>query len=168
MFCFCETTRTDFIFLTDERFSSVFCNFVFCGDAVPRYASLFVCVFMRVHIFDSCLAPLLGNGRLAEKPNNLNYNYNDHNNNTDQFLPEDLCSHMVISATSAQSPEELDAAWYPVNRLRNVAVRAVRTSHFLMTDIDIWPDVNAYQALHVRYKAEKERREYTTTAKTAR
>lgn len=47
--------------------------------------------------------------------------------------------------------------WYPVNRLRNVAVRAVSTSHFLMTDIDIWPDVNAYQALHMRYRLETER-----------
>lgn len=64
---------------------------------------------------------------------------------------------MVISATAAQTPEELDPRWYPVNRLRNVAVKAVQTSHFLMTDIDIWPDVNAYQALHMRYRLETER-----------
>lgn len=64
---------------------------------------------------------------------------------------------MVISATAAQSPEELDPVWYPVNRLRNVAVKAVKTSHFLMTDIDIWPDVNAYQALHMRYRLETEK-----------
>ncbi|CAN0541319.1 unnamed protein product, partial [Ectocarpus sp. 12 AP-2014] len=51
------------------------------------------------------------------------------------------------TATAAQSPEELDPVWYPVNRLRNVAVKAVKTSHFLMTDIDIWPDINAYSAL---------------------
>lgn len=74
-----------------------------------------------------------------------------------QALPLELCSRMVISATAAQTPEELDPTWYPVNRLRNVAVRAVKTSHFLMTDIDIWPDVNAYQALHMRYRLEKEK-----------
>ncbi|CAN0385190.1 unnamed protein product, partial [Ectocarpus sp. 13 AM-2016] len=62
-------------------------------------------------------------------------------------LPVELCNRMVISATAAQSPEELDPVWYPVNRLRNVAVKAVKTSHFLMTDIDIWPDINAYSAL---------------------
>ncbi|CAN0580433.1 unnamed protein product, partial [Ectocarpus sp. 12 AP-2014] len=60
---------------------------------------------------------------------------------------EQLCNRMVISATAAQSPEELDPVWYPVNRLRNVAVKAVKTSHFFMTDIDIWPDINAYSAL---------------------
>lgn len=64
---------------------------------------------------------------------------------------------MIVSSTKAQIPEELDPVWYPVNRLRNVAVRAVATSHFLMTDIDIWPDVNAYQALHMRYRLETER-----------
>ncbi|CAN0462058.1 unnamed protein product, partial [Ascophyllum nodosum] len=76
-----------------------------------------------------------------------------------EALPEELCSRMLISSTRAQSPEELDPVWYPVNRLRNVAVRAVTTTHFLMTDIDIWPDVNAYQALHMRYRLETERLE---------
>lgn len=28
---------------------------------------------------------------------------------------------------------------YPINRLRNVAINATTTSHFFMTDIDIWP-----------------------------
>eukprot|EP00903_Cladosiphon_okamuranus_P017001 g15670.t1 len=74
-------------------------------------------------------------------------------------LPLALCSRMVISSTAAQTPEELDPTWYPVNRLRNVAVRAVKTSHFLMTDIDIWPDANAYQALHMRYRLETEKME---------
>eukprot|EP00752_Nemacystus_decipiens_P005367 g4868.t1 len=76
-----------------------------------------------------------------------------------EALPLELCSRMLISATAAQTPEELDPTWYPVNRLRNVAVRAVRTSHFLMTDIDIWPDANAYQALHMRYRLETEKME---------
>lgn len=66
----------------------------------------------------------------------------------------DLCSHMMITKTPAQSEEELDPESYPVNRLRNVAVEAVRTSHFLMTDIDIWPDKHAYNALHARYHVE--------------
>ena len=28
---------------------------------------------------------------------------------------------------------------YPINHLRNVAIQGVRTSHFLLTDIDLWP-----------------------------
>lgn len=31
---------------------------------------------------------------------------------------------------------------YPVNRLRNVAIACVRTSHFLLADIDLWPDTH--------------------------
>lgn len=64
---------------------------------------------------------------------------------------------MLIRSTWAQSPDELDPAWYPVNRLRNVAVAGVDTTHFLMTDIDIWPDAKAYEALHMRYRLETER-----------
>ncbi|CAM9258371.1 unnamed protein product [Sphacelaria rigidula] len=76
-----------------------------------------------------------------------------------EHLPENLCSHMLIRSTWAQSPDELDPAWYPVNRLRNVAVAGVDTTHFLMTDIDIWPDAKAYEALHMRYRLETERME---------
>lgn len=74
-----------------------------------------------------------------------------------QTLPDDLCPRMIISSTRARSPDDLDPTWYPVNRLRNVAIRAVTTSHFLMTDIDIWPDVNAYNALHMRHRFEREK-----------
>ncbi|CAN0510823.1 unnamed protein product, partial [Ectocarpus sp. 12 AP-2014] len=81
-----------------------------------------------------------------------------------EALPVELCNRMVISATAAQSPEELDPVWYPVNRLRNVAVKAVKTSHFFMTDIDIWPDINAYSALHMRYRLETERVEDARSA----
>jgi len=33
---------------------------------------------------------------------------------------------------------------YPINRLRNLALQRVITSHFLLTDIDLWPSVNSY------------------------
>ena len=35
-----------------------------------------------------------------------------------------------------------DHSSYPVNRLRNMAISRVRTSHFLHADIDLWPDAN--------------------------
>ncbi len=28
---------------------------------------------------------------------------------------------------------------YPINHLRNIAIQEVTTSHFFLTDIDIWP-----------------------------
>ena len=31
---------------------------------------------------------------------------------------------------------------YPINKLRNVAIRAVRTSHFLVLDVDLWPSAS--------------------------
>ena len=35
---------------------------------------------------------------------------------------------------------------YPINRLRNIALREVRTTHLLLTDIDLWPSTNARSA----------------------
>lgn len=36
---------------------------------------------------------------------------------------------------------------YPINLLRNVALKAVRTSHFLLSDIDLWPSVDSYNEI---------------------
>lgn len=36
---------------------------------------------------------------------------------------------------------------YPVNKLRNLAISRVRTSHFLLCDIDLWPDAWLFQRL---------------------
>ncbi|KAH8050959.1 hypothetical protein JL722_10989 [Aureococcus anophagefferens] len=33
---------------------------------------------------------------------------------------------------------------YPVNELRNLAIARVRTSHFLLCDVDLWPDEQLY------------------------
>jgi hypothetical protein len=44
------------------------------------------------------------------------------------------------------------AADYPVNRLRNLAVAAVRTTHFFYIDIDFWPAADLEQRL-VAYSA---------------
>ena len=36
---------------------------------------------------------------------------------------------------------------YPVNKLRNVAMMGVTTSHFLMLDVDFWPSSNLYSTI---------------------
>ena len=35
---------------------------------------------------------------------------------------------------------------YPINLLRNTALRAVRTTHFLVLDVDLWPSSRLYEA----------------------
>ena len=49
----------------------------------------------------------------------------------------------VTLATLAGS----DAAPYPVNALRNLAIGAVTTSHFVLCDVDLWPSAGLYAAL---------------------
>ena len=34
------------------------------------------------------------------------------------------------------------SAQYPINTLRNVAIQGVQTSHFWLTDMDMWPSRN--------------------------
>ena len=36
-------------------------------------------------------------------------------------------------------PQDLDYYDFPVNLLRNIGIRNVRTTHFLMLDMDMWP-----------------------------
>lgn len=36
-------------------------------------------------------------------------------------------------------PKDPDFFDFPVNRLRNIGIRNVRTTHFLMLDMDMWP-----------------------------
>ncbi|KAJ8608717.1 hypothetical protein CTAYLR_009656 [Chrysophaeum taylorii] len=43
---------------------------------------------------------------------------------------------------------------YPVNRLRNLAISRVKTSHFLMSDVDLWPDVFLLRRLQALAEAE--------------
>ena len=48
---------------------------------------------------------------------------------------------MVVSELKGRAAEA-----YPINRLRNLAILKVVTSHLLLTDIDLWPSSTAYAA----------------------
>ncbi len=37
---------------------------------------------------------------------------------------------------------------FPINELRNIAIAAVKTSHYLYVDIDFWPSSDLYQLIH--------------------
>ena len=40
-----------------------------------------------------------------------------------------------------------NGAPYPINELRNMAIQHAKTSHFFMSDMDMWPSRNAYETL---------------------
>ncbi|KAJ8602357.1 hypothetical protein CTAYLR_004245 [Chrysophaeum taylorii] len=51
--------------------------------------------------------------------------------------------------TVAASPEEeVEPTLYPVNRLRNVGIGLVRTTHFFVVDADFWPDAKLHGKLN--------------------
>jgi hypothetical protein len=59
----------------------------------------------------------------------------------DETLKESLaklCSDLTI--VSYKYPDQLKERWYPVNKLRNLGIYRVETSHYLMIDIDFLPD----------------------------
>ena len=66
------------------------------------------------------------------------------------LLPVGRTLHDVLSGRAALEPQVRligvasvpSEQSYPINRLRNVAIRAVRTSHFLMLDVDMWPSAS--------------------------
>jgi len=49
---------------------------------------------------------------------------------------------VVVSELKGRAAEA-----YPINRLRNLAILKVVTSHLLLTDIDLWPSSTAYAAI---------------------
>ena len=40
-----------------------------------------------------------------------------------------------------------NSSLYPINKLRNVAIQNVRTSHFFMSDMDMWPSYSLHDVL---------------------
>lgn len=40
-----------------------------------------------------------------------------------------------------------DPSFYPVNELRNIAISHVTTSHFYLSDMDVWPSCNRFSIL---------------------
>ena len=50
--------------------------------------------------------------------------------------------HVTLLPLVADEPN----ASYPINMLRNLAIRSVRTSHFIVFDVDLWPSASLYQA----------------------
>ncbi|KAJ1453249.1 glycosyl-transferase for dystroglycan-domain-containing protein [Pelagophyceae sp. CCMP2097] len=60
---------------------------------------------------------------------------------------EDCASYVRIGVVSPTAEETEDANLYPVNKLRNTAIDAVETSHYMAIDADFWPNAALYANL---------------------
>jgi len=56
-----------------------------------------------------------------------------------------LLSVIVMNATKAHNKNKNND--YPVNELRNLALRAVRTTHIMYIDVDFWTSKNLYESI---------------------
>mmetsp|Transcript_24368 Transcript_24368/g.28227 ORF Transcript_24368/g.28227 Transcript_24368/m.28227 type:complete len:296 (-) Transcript_24368:738-1625(-) len=73
----------------------------------------------------------------------------EENNTKDEVLSLNTQRHThKNSISSLLSTREGSAYDYPINKLRNMAVEGVKTSHVLVLDIDFWESINLYNTLN--------------------
>ena len=65
------------------------------------------------------------------------------------FAPSRACAPGQIDTRVTLVPQNIydDHNLYPVNALRNLALSRIATTHFLMCDIDLWPDETLWPRL---------------------
>ncbi|KAG5179706.1 glycosyl-transferase for dystroglycan-domain-containing protein [Tribonema minus] len=62
---------------------------------------------------------------------------------------ESRCPQLRVRYVEEQAGGGAAAAEdYPVNRMRNLAIDGVGTSHYVMVDVDLWPREGLYEHLH--------------------
>ena len=74
----------------------------------------------------------------TNKRNNTNSSNKRNNTNTNNKVPASPCPNLTLVRYNADRSESLPGK-YPVNRLRNVGLDLVTTSHVLMMDVDFVP-----------------------------
>lgn len=54
---------------------------------------------------------------------------------------EDLknITQFLNSPSITYSLYKVNSTYYPINKLRNIAISKVKTSHFFLSDMDFWP-----------------------------
>jgi len=62
-------------------------------------------------------------------------------------LSSNLGTYQYACATLHLVPSVSNDEQYPINKLRNIGINNVQTSHFLMIDIDFWPDKGLHKLL---------------------
>ncbi|GMH90648.1 hypothetical protein TrVE_jg5958 [Triparma verrucosa] len=63
---------------------------------------------------------------------------------------EDSMERLTITARSATEEELEKPELFPINELRNLAIKNVKTSHYLYLDIDFWPSTDLHKYVHSR------------------
>jgi len=58
------------------------------------------------------------------------------------------CSHITIISVSPPTTNQIDLSHYPVNQLRNVGLDAIKTTHFLVMDVDFIPSSTLLSNIH--------------------
>ena len=68
---------------------------------------------------------------------------NDDEKELTQYLSENhLGTKIIFTLYKTQNTTE-----YPYNKLRNLSIKKVKTSHYWVMDMDIWPATNLYHTL---------------------
>jgi len=52
-----------------------------------------------------------------------------------------------VNLIPLQQDPTMDDSVYPINKLRNLAIRAVRTTHYIVLDVDLWPSKDTLSAV---------------------
>ena len=63
------------------------------------------------------------------------------------FLSQTYLPPRLITLLYLIPPDSPDIDQFPVNKLRNLAIRNIVGSHFQILDMDLWPTVNTYDTL---------------------
>lgn len=80
-------------------------------------------------------------------------------NGTKGKIGSTVCPNVeVVTYHPALDGNDPSTSRYPVNKLRNIGIAAVRTSHFLYLDIDFWPSSTIEQHLAQFHKHEPYRK----------
>ena len=65
----------------------------------------------------------------------------------ESYLEHPLGRHVTLLPIHESSARRSGSnGSYPINVLRNMAIRTVRTTHFLVLDVDLWPSEDVYEA----------------------
>jgi len=58
-----------------------------------------------------------------------------------------LGQHLQLLPLHAVAGDGAKRPAYPINKLRNMAIRAVRTTHYVVVDVDLWPSLGIMHAV---------------------
>ena len=55
-------------------------------------------------------------------------------------------SHYYPSRFTLILVKQADKSIFPINKLRNIGIRSIETTHFLLFDMDLWPSRTFFES----------------------